>query len=271
MNDNTTPQNRWAAVGLLLLGVVIFAVYKSLQPGRLELPDFGRIERVEERKSAFFEFLAPIVAAENRRVLAQRERLLTLAEKLEANQRLSPLHRRWMRELAAEYELEWPGESRAQTVSELLRRIDTVPLPLALVQAAKESGWGLSRFAREGNNLFGQWCYSPGCGIVPAQRAAGASHEVAAFDSVRESVRRYVNNLNTHESYRPLRELRQAERLAGNAPSALTLADGLILYSERREAYVEDIKAILRANRDLIVEAAGGLEGAGMPAAGAQT
>ncbi|NDY95184.1 glucosaminidase domain-containing protein [Wenzhouxiangella limi] len=262
MNERTNGQTRWAAIGLLAIAILIFAVYKSLQPDRLDLPDFGEIEQVEQRKTAFFEFLAPIVAEENQRVLAQRERLLALAESLEAGERLPPLHRRWMRDLAREYELEWPGESREETLSALLRRIDTVPLPLALVQAAKESGWGLSRFAREGNNLFGQWCYSPGCGIVPAQRAAGARHEVAAFDSVRKAVRRYVNNLNTHESYRPLRELRQAERLAGRTPTALNLADGLILYSERREAYVEDIRAMLLANRDLIVEAAKGAEGA---------
>ncbi|MFW5816637.1 MAG: glucosaminidase domain-containing protein [Wenzhouxiangella sp.] len=271
MNDKTTHQNWWAAIGLLLLGVVIFAVYKSLQPERLDLPDFSQIEQVDERKAAFFEFLAPIVAAENQRVLAQRERLLMLAEQLEADQALSPLHRRWMGELAADYELDWPGEARAQTLAALLRRIDTVPLPLALVQAAKESGWGGSRFAREGNNLFGQWCYTPGCGIVPTQRATDARHEVAAFDSVRQSVRRYVNNLNTHPSYRPLRELRQAERRAGRTPTALTLADGLILYSERREAYVEDIKAILVANSDLIVEAIRATEAGASPAGAGQT
>jgi len=246
----------WAGAGLLLLAIMIFALYRTMQPGPLDLPDFSEFEQVEERKVAFFEFLAPIVAEENERVLAQRSLLLTTAEKLEAAENLPPLQRRRMKALAAQYELEWPGDSREETLSALLRRVDMVPLPLALVQAAKESGWGQSRFAREGNNLFGHWCFSPGCGIVPAQRASGASHEVAAFKSVRQSVRRYLNNLNTHESYQPLRELREAERLAGKSPSALTLADGLILYSERRQAYVEDIKSILLANQALIDAAA---------------
>jgi Bax protein len=260
MKKLTNKSAAWAGAGLLLLAILIFAVFRTMQPGPLALPDFGEIEQVEERKVAFFEFLAPIVAEENERVLAQRSLLLKMAEKLEAGESLPPLQRRRMRTLAAKYELEWPGDSREETLSMLLRRVDVVPLPLALVQAAKESGWGQSRFAREGNNLFGHWCFSPGCGIVPAQRASDASHEVAAFKSVRQSVRRYLNNLNTHESYQPLRELREAERLAGKSPSALSLADGLILYSERRQAYVEDIKSILLANQTLIAEAASKVE-----------
>lgn len=240
-----------AAFGLVVIALAVLGAYLWFKPATAPLPDFSVIEDIDQRKTAFFSYLAPIVVEENERVIAQRSRLLELAQQ-PSDDPFSPLQRRWLRKLAAKYEVEWPGESREETLSTLLRRIDVVPLPLALVQAAKESGWGQSRFAREGNNLFGHWCFSPGCGIVPAQRASGASHEVAAFDSVRQSVRRYLNNLNTHESYQPLRKIRQAERQAGKTPSALTLADGLILYSERREAYVDDIKSILLANQALI-------------------
>ncbi len=249
---------RWASEGVVLLAMVLVALYALLRPeADTTLPDFGQIERVDERKAAFFDFLAPIVAAENERVLDQRRHLLAIAPKVDDGQRLGLLDRRWMKKLAAEYELAWPGESREETLALLLRRVDTVPLPLALVQAAKESGWGRSRFARQGNNLFGHWCYAAGCGIVPEKRNAGAGHEVAAFDSVRESVRRYINNLNTHPSYLPLRRIRQAEREAGLEPRALSLADGLIRYSQRREAYVEEIKQIIRVNRDMIGQAVG--------------
>lgn len=266
---------RWASEGVVLLAVVLVALYALLRPEtNAPLPDFGQIERAEERKAAFFEFLAPIVAAENERVLAQRRQLLAIAPKVDDGQRLGPLERRWMKKLAAEYELAWPGESRTETLALLLRRVDTVPVPLALVQAAKESGWGRSRFARQGNNLFGHWCYASGCGIVPEHRDSGAGHEVAAFDSVRGSVRRYINNLNTHPSYLPLRQIRQAEREAGVEPRALTLADGLIRYSQRREAYVEEIKQIIRVNRGIIGQAiaeaiAGAIAGA--PDAAAST
>lgn len=254
---------RWASEGVVVLAIILVALYALLRPeADTALPDFGEIERVEERKTAFFGFLAPIVAAENERVLKQRQHLLEIAPKVNEEQRLGLLDRRWMKKLAAEYELAWPGESREETLELLLRRVDSVPAPLALVQAAKESGWGRSRFARLGNNLFGHWCYSPGCGIVPERRNSGAGHEVAAFDSVRESVRRYINNLNSHSSYLPLRRIRQAERQAGRQPGALTLADGLIRYSQRREAYVAEIKQIIRANRDVIEQAIDGSTGA---------
>jgi Bax protein len=243
---------RWAGEGAAMLALAALALWAVMRPAPEVLPDLTGIERVEVRKETFFSFLAPIVSTENERVLEQRSRLLVIAPEVSDEQPLPRFDRHFMRRLAAEYELAWPGESREETLALLTRRVDIVPESLALVQAAKESGWGRSRFARQGNNLFGHWCYSRGCGLVPARRDAGAAHEVAAFDSVRQSVRRYIHNLNTHPSYLPLRRIREAEREAGVEPRALTLADGLIRYSERREAYVEEIKQIIRANRDLI-------------------
>lgn len=242
----------WASEGAALLAMALVVLWALLRPAPETLPDFTEIEQVDVLKESFFEFLAPIVTSENERVLEQRRQLLEIAPKVEDGKPLPLLDRYWMRKLAAEYELAWPGESREETLALLQRRVDVVPEPLALVQAAKESGWGRSRFARLGNNLFGHWCYVRGCGLVPSRRNTDAAHEVAAFDSVRQSVRRYINNLNTHPSYLPLRRIREAEREAGVAPRALTLADGLIRYSERREAYVKEIKQIIRTNLDLI-------------------
>lgn len=268
--DSSAPQQltqhppRWASEGVVLLVIILVGLYALLRPeADTTLPDFGQIEGTAERKTAFFDFLAPIVVAENERVLAQRRHLVEIAPKVTDEHRLGLLDRRWMANLAAEYELSWPGDSREDTLALLLRRVDSVPVSLALVQAAKESGWGRSRFARLGNNLFGHWCYAPGCGLVPERRSSNAGHEVAAFDSVSESVRRYINNLNTHPSYLPLRQIRQAERAAGRQPGALALADGLIRYSQRRQAYVDEIKQIIRVNRDLIAQAVSGLPGAG--------
>ncbi|QKK01210.1 MAG: Bax protein [Pseudomonadota bacterium] len=237
---------------VILLALAVAPLYRA---GPERLPEFGAIAESATLKSEFFAFLAPVVAAENERVLEQRRRLLEIAPRIRSAVALSPIDRRWLRRLAAEYELEWPGRSRADTLEALLRRVDIIPVPLALVQAAAESGWGRSRFAREGNNLFGQWCYAPGCGIVPARRSPDQVHEVAAFETVGDSVRRYLNNLNTHPSYRGLREIRARQRAAGQRPLALQLANGLAPYSERREAYVEDIRQMIRANRDLIDEA----------------
>lgn len=243
-----------AAIGLVVLSIAIFSAYFWLSPGGQKLPDFSSIEDIELRKAAFFDYLAPIVMSENQRVLAQREQLLRLTNQA-STKPLGPLQRRWLRKLAKAYDVEWSGESVEQSLRLLLDRVDIVPVSLALTQAAKESGWGRSRFALEGNNLFGHWCYEAGCGIVPDNRRDGASHEVAAFDSVTQSVRRYINNLNTHPSYQPLRDIRSAERAAGARPTGLALAEGLTRYSERRDAYVRDIKQILRANKSLIDQA----------------
>lgn len=244
-----------AAVGLFTVAACVLGLYFWLKPDPEPLPDFSSIEDIELRKASFFSYLAPIVLAENQRVLAQRNRLIALRQAAASEGALGPLHLRWLKGLTREYEVEWPGESLEESMDVLLRRVDTVPVSLALTQAAKESGWGQSRFAREGNNLFGHWCYEQGCGIVPDNRPEGASHEVAAFDSVTRSVRRYINNLNTHPSYQALRDIRAAQRAAGERPTGLALAEGLTRYSERRGAYVRDIKLILQSNRALIDQA----------------
>lgn len=218
------------------------------------LPDFAAIEGISERKQAFFEFLAPIVAAENQRVLAQRKRLLNLADELRAGGRIGWMDRRWLAGLSDYYAVDWDPDAPMESIELLQRRVDAVPIALALVQAATESGWGRSRFATEANNLFGHWCYQPGCGLVPERRNTGAGHEVAAFDSVADSVARYLRNLNTHAAYAPLRAIRARLRRNGESPTAMALADGLVRYSERREEYVDEIKTVIRINRPLIAK-----------------
>ena len=245
------------AVGLLLVVLLVASIVNVVNVHEdRTLPDFDAIDDISERKQAFFEFLTPLVIAENQRVLKQRERLLDLAVRLRAGKSVGWLDRRWLGQLAAEYDVAWdpdaPPESVLESIELLERRVDAVPTALALVQAATESGWGRSRFATEGNNLFGHWCYEPGCGLVPERRNTGAGHEVAAFDSVTESVQRYVRNLNTHAAYAPLRAIRARMRRNGESPTAMALADGLIRYSERRQDYVDEIKTIIRVNRPII-------------------
>lgn len=236
-----------AAVLVVVLGVLWATAPRSL-------PDFDAIDQVDQRKQAFFEFLAPIVAEENRRVLEARERLLRIVDEVEEGGSPGWLDRRWLAGLSARYEVEWDPRRPAENLDILARRVDAVPISLALVQAATESGWGRSRFAVEANNLFGHWCYRRGCGIVPNRRNAGAAHEVAAFDSVRQSVRRYLANLNTHDAYRPLREIRARLRESDEPVTAIALADGLTRYSERRDEYVDEIKTVIRVNQPFLRE-----------------
>jgi|SRR5690625_3344939 len=243
----------WAAgEGALIAAFFVLAVIAAVMPRPQPLPDFGAIEQAAERKQAFFTYMTPLVETENRRIEKERRQLLKIADRLAQDRQPGVVDRNRLAHLAAKYDLSWAVDDWSETLSALLRRVDTVPVGLVLAQAAEESGWGRSRFARQGNNLFGHWCYAKGCGIVPAQRVADAAHEVAAFDSVRHSVERYLYNLNTHPAYRHFRQLRRSERQAGHEPRALVLAEGLSGYSQRGNDYVADIRSIIRTNERLI-------------------
>jgi len=208
-------------------------------------PDFRTYVAGPARKAEFFKFLRPLIAAENDRVLSQRRRLEAIAGKPE----LTEADSAWIASLAADYKLESKEAGEAALIAPLLQRVDVVPVSLALAQAAKESAWGTSRFAVEGNNFFGEWCFRPGCGIVPLLRAADLKHEVEAFSSASASVGSYLRNLNTHANYRSFRMVREALRESGRPLSGLLLADELTGYSERAADYVEEVKHLIRVNR----------------------
>jgi Bax protein len=129
----------------------------------------------------------------------------------------------------------------------LLGRLDIIPPALALAQAAIESGWGTSRFAREGNSLFGQWTYVNSKGLEPNQRDEGATHFVASFPDLRASVRAYMRNLNTGNAYHEFRTARAATRAAGQPLQASKLAEHLHRYSQRGEDYVSEIRRLINS------------------------
>jgi Bax protein len=133
--------------------------------------------------------------------------------------------------------------------SELLVRVDYLPPSLALTQAAIESGWGSSRFSKQGNNLFGQWCFSKGCGIVPSSRDSDKDHEVAKFKTVNDSVRAYLRNLNTNFSYESLREKRANIRQNNGAITGTELAKTLLKYSEEGAYYVQKVTKFINQNK----------------------
>ncbi|HKJ83786.1 MAG TPA: glucosaminidase domain-containing protein, partial [Mariprofundaceae bacterium] len=201
---------------------------------------------VYEKKLQFFGLLRPIVETENAHILKQRHRLLQLQRKDSLSR--AELHE--LRRLAARYRVKMPQTPDRAFWTTMLKRIDIIPMELVLAQAANESAWGTSRFARKGNNFFGEWCFSKGCGIVPARRDDGAIHEVEAFDSPRESVDSYIHNLNTLDAYSSLRDLRYHLRKAHRPLKASLLAIGLAQYSERGHAYVRSIRTFIRVNRD---------------------
>jgi Bax protein len=214
-----------------------------------ELPDFESYGDTETRKEAFFQFLVTYVESRNQEILATRARLNSMWEVLRRNHPLTEIERNELYGIAVEYRLDKAELSQLKMVEELLMRVDVIPTSLVLAQAANESAWGMSRFAREGNNIFGQWCFDEGCGLVPERRRRDASHEVRAFVSIDASIRAYFLNLNTNQYYQDMREMRAQMRAQGRPLDSMALARGLTRYSERGMAYVSELQDIIRINR----------------------
>jgi len=200
---------------------------------------------VSEKKARFWALLTPLIEQSNAEVLAEREDLKVM--QMDADQ-LSASQLENLQQLGNKYRVDDELPAKEQ-INRLLVKVNTIPASLVLAQAANESAWGTSRFATEGNNFFGQWCFSKGCGLVPKSRNAGANHAVAKFDSPLGSVRSYIRNLNSHPTYEKLRELRLAAQQEGKLASGELLAEGLIGYSERREEYVKEIQSMIRYNK----------------------
>jgi Bax protein len=221
-----------------------------------DLPDRWREKHSKEistldKKRLFFRVIAPIVLRINELIAADRTRAKAITERLPLGQSVSPEDQAWLQELAVRYKLIRSANDRLDPdrYAELLLRVDIVPASLSLAQAASESGWGTSRFAAEGNSLFGQWTW--GKGLTPKEQRAAAhgDHRIAAFGSTAEAAYAYALNLNTQDAYRDLRLKRADLRRRNLRISGSVLADTLLRYSERGQGYVDDLKNIMRQNR----------------------
>ena len=209
------------------------------------LPDFNMYARADRRKAAFIDYLTPIIEYQNEKVLKDRTRLVNITRRIVNGDFITDRDLLWVQELADKYDVAWLDTHMDQVMVQLARRVDIIPVALAVVQAAKESSWGRSRYALEANNLFGQWCYDEGCGVVPGDRTPGSFHEVRRFPTVNDAARSYIHNLNTHPRYKNLRKIREGLRVQNKKITGSALANGLHYYSERRQAYVDEVKAMI--------------------------
>lgn len=215
----------------------------------VKLPNFAAIADVTQKKQAFFDFIKPHVIAENKKILEERATIEIAIMMLQFDEPLTGTQVSKLKKIFTKYKLNDDGELTVERLQAALRRVDIIPRELALMQAANESAWGTSRFARIGLNFFGQWCYKKGCGIVPQQRDDDAAHEVAAYKSVQESVSSYFRNINTHRAYRELRELRATMRKEKKPIDATELVRGLHSYSERGADYIDELSDMIRHNQ----------------------
>ena len=205
---------------------------------------------VEEKKSLFLRLLASGALVADGEVRREREKLLALLKKMKQGS-VSPEESRWLRKLALKYRVIEKSDDplTPKKIKELVRRVDIVPPSLVLAQGAVESAWGTSRFAVEGNALFGQWSFSKNSMRPKEQRKQLGDYGLARFETPLDSIRAYLLNLNTHPAYKAFRALRAKMRKEGKPLDGYTLAATLTPYSERGEAYVEELRRIIRANR----------------------
>lgn len=210
-----------------------------------KIPDFTQYPAGSERKKAFFDFMAPLVQLANQEVMSKRARIQDIVNHFD----IPPKDEAWLKVQADLFGVEPFDPLKPADQKTLLKRVDKVPVSLALAQAANESAWGTSRFARKANNYFGQWCFTKGCGLVPKKRTDGAIHEVRAFKHPYYSVVSYIHNLNSHVTYKNLRTIRAKARAKNKTPSSLAMTEGLINYSARKQEYVHELQSMIRYNK----------------------
>jgi len=209
-----------------------------------------QLERAEVRKDAFIATLLPLVLRANELIERDRARVQLFRARLDQGETIAPEAADWLIALAGRYKLGSPEDVGDIDFDKLLQRVDVIPPSLALAQGAIESGWGTSRFARLGNAVFGQWTWDPSApGLVPGRRPEGEQYRVRAFEFLIDSVRGYMRNLNTAPAYSGLRLMRAQLRARNQPVRGLPLASTLVRYSERREAYIADLRSIITSNR----------------------
>ncbi len=212
---------------------------KKVKPIRLSLlpNEIKQIESSKKRKSLFIQIILPLILEENNLILLDRKKLFSILNK----NKNSKKEINWLNRKFKQYGV------LNKDIPTLKVRMDIVPVSLAIAQAAKETGWGTSRFALEGNALFGQWTWS-GDGIKPAGADSDTKHKVMKFRVLKASVRAYQRNLNTHSSYKNFRQLRAQLRDDSESLDSLLLADQLDNYAETGKEYTKILKQIINQN-----------------------
>jgi len=209
--------------------------------------DFANLEDVKKKKEIFFLVAYPMILMMNENIKIERQQIINIEKKFR-NKTIHEKDIQKLEELANKYKLDTSPLDRI-LFRKLLQRINIIPVSLALGQAIIESGWGQSRFAIEGNALYGQWTYDQQQGLVPKQRDSDKTHVVKKFDKLEDSVRSYMFNINTHPAYydfRLVRRLTSALRLTSTAVNYKI--QYLAAYSEIGQKYVDQLEMILETN-----------------------
>ncbi len=204
--------------------------------------DLSDVRETTERKALFFKSVLPLILQVNENLLIARMRLLTLKREIDSGKKPAAIDRLWLAMMSDRY-----GVAR-DDIPAMLKRVDIIPPSMAMAQAASESGWGTSRFVREGNALFGQWTFAIG-NLVPDGRDDGEEHMIKRFTNLIASVRGYARNLNTNRAYREFRDLRADLRRKDKPLDGRVLVGELHRYSERGVDYINEIRSLISFNK----------------------
>ena len=199
--------------------------------------DLDEIKDTKLKKETFIKIVLPLVVAENDKILDDKIKLKRITSK----KMTSDKEKSWLRLKLREYKV------KNSDMAELNKRMDIIPVSIALAQAAKESGWGTSRFALEGNAIFGQWTWT-GQGIEPLNKGKNEGHKILRFPILRASVKAYKNNLNTHRGYSEFREKRYSIRKRNKSIRGLDLTDTLDKYAQTGKEYTDILEQIIKQN-----------------------
>jgi len=206
------------------------------------------LDFLSEYKKDFVKTLLPLISYENQNVLLERSKLDNIKVYLDNNKTLPESDLKFLYKISKKYKLKTKNKHKYDLVKELLDLVDIIPNSIVLAQAANESGWGTSRFAREFNALFGEYTYDYSNGVVPLLREEGEKHLVKMFDSVDKSIQSYFNNLNSHYAYAGFREVRKIMREKNNFSNIKLLVDELDSYAADTN-YIETINSIIDVNK----------------------
>ena len=206
-------------------------IYISVLPNEID-----KIESIKEKKEIFIKIVLPLILLENQKIISDRKKLFILLGKIKNTQS----EKKWLKFKLKQYKV------KNSDLSELKIRMDIIPVSLAIAQAAKETGWGTSRFALEGNALFGQWTYSKN-GLEPKENT-GSNHKIMKFNVLQASVRAYKKNLNSHKVYAEFRNQRAKLRERGEKINSLKLAKYLDKYAETGKLYTQILEKIIKQN-----------------------
>ena len=196
--------------------------------------------------STFIQQIAAWAQPTNQQIAEQRKELIKLYKKHHNHLLLNNHESKALTSLTKAYKVQIDNMDEEKSWQELLSKVDIIPLSMVIAQAANESAWGQSRFAKQANNYFGQHCYQLHCGITPLHRSEGSNLQVKIFDTPQASIKSYIENLNTNRHYHYLRQLRKKQREQHHTLDGFMLSQGLIHYSERKQAYVNSIRSIIQ-------------------------